>query len=623
MIEQRNFWQKTAGGRVSRRAALRGAGLGIAGLAGAALIGCGDDDEATTTAATPTPASAATAAAAAATEAPGAMGPLRGNASVAQSANVYETIDAHLTVASPVLTILSAAQSKILRFSNPNTGELVGDLAESWETPDPLTVVLNLRPGVKWHSAGPGARHPASTAGRDLTAEDIVFNIVRQRDGLMADGSEGPFGRNSFWSKVTNAEIVDDRTVKLSLTKQDGTFIEGLANEFNLIAQPELITAVEPNNVEISADKVIGTGPYILTEWVPGERISAVRNEAYYDPDRPYMDGQRWIQSFEDPTAYRIAFEQKQVDSFTDPDPGTPTAIHEANKDSTYLTYQGVANTVAVYLNPNVEPWNDNRLVRAINMVIDRRQLIQQLHNGLGKVSGPVSWMQQAWALPQDELEKHPGYRIDRDVDLKEANALWSAAGGPALGDIDWVIAETWALRAAWTSTPEIIAAMFNDAFSTTQFRGVTKSYGEIIPSWFNKTFDPFFAWIPNIEIPDARADLIGAFNSGSKGNIWSVDEPVKIDAKLDAAAAELDKEVAYEILKEVQEFVMENGQFGRCICYNYIFPALRWNYMHPPLASKSEGWNFLANSLNSVDQWIDSNDPSFSGRRPPTLKAI
>jgi ABC-type transport system substrate-binding protein len=623
MIEQRNFWQKTAGGRVSRRAALRGAGLGIAGLAGAALIGCGDDDEATTTAATPTPASAATAAAAAATEAPGAMGPLRGNASVAQSANVYETIDAHLTVASPVLTILSAAQSKILRFSNPNTGELVGDLAESWETPDPLTVVLNLRPGVKWHSAGPGANHPASTAGRDLTAEDIVFNIERQRDALMADGSEGPFGRNSFWSKVTNAEIVDDRTVKLSLTKQDGTFIEGLANEFNLIAQPELITAVEPNNVEISADKVIGTGPYILTEWVPGERISAVRNEAYYDADRPYMDGQRWIQSFEDPTAYRIAFEQKQVDSFTDPDPGTPTAIHEANKDSTYLTYQGVANTVAVYLNPNVEPWNDNRLVRAINMVIDRRQLIQQLHNGLGKVSGPVSWMQQAWALPQDELEKHPGYRIDRDVDLKEANALWSAAGGPALGDIDWVIAETWALRAAWTSTPEIIAAMFNDAFSTTQFRGVTKSYGEIIPSWFNKTFDPFFAWIPNIEIPDARADLIGAFNSGSKGNIWSVDEPVKIDAKLDAAAAELDKEVAYEILKEVQEFVMENGRLGRRIRDHPIVPSLRWNYMHPPLAGESEGWNFLANSLNSLDQWIDSNDPSFSGRKPPTLKAI
>ena len=609
MAKHGNYWQ-TAGHRISRRAALRGAGLGIAGLAGAALIGCSSgDDDAPQARPTPTAASPS--------------GPVSGNAAVAQSANVYETVDSHLTVASPVLTILSAAQSKILRFSNPNTGELVGDLAESWETPDSLTVVLNLRPGVKWHSAGPGAANPASTAGRDLTAEDIVFNIERQRDGLMVDGSEGPFGRKSFWGKVVNAEIVDDRTVRLNLAKQDGTFIEGMANEFNLIGQPELLTAVEPNNVEISADKVIGTGPYILTEWVPGERISAVRNEAYYDADRPYMDGQRWIQSFEDPTAYRIAFEQKQVDSFTDPDPGTPTAIHEANKDSTFLTFQGVANTVAVYLNTNEPPWDDNRLVRAINLAIDRRQLIQQLHNGLGKVSGPVSWMQEAWAIPQDDLAKLPGYGLDRDAALKEANDLWIAGGGPALGDIDWVVAETWALRAAWTSTPEIIASMFNDAFSTTQFRGLTKSYGEIIPSWFQKKFDPFFAWIPNIEIPDARADMIGAFNSGSPGNIWGINEPDKIDAKLDAAAAEQDKEVAFDILREVQEFVLENGQFGRLICYNYIFPSLRWNYMHPPLAGESEGWNFLANSLTSLDQWIDPNDPSFQGRSTPSLKPL
>ena len=161
--------------------------------------------------------------------------------------------------------------------------------------------------------------------------------------------------------------------------------------------------------------------------------------------------------------------------------------------------------------------------------------------------------MQEAWTLSAEELEKHPGYRLDRSIDLKDANDLWNAAGGSDIGDIDWVVAETWALRAAWTSTPEIIASMFNDAFSTSQFRGLTKSYGEIIPSWFTKTFDPFFAWIPNIEIPDARADMIAAFNSESPGNIWGIDEPDRIDAKLDAAAAELDKEVAFDILREVQ----------------------------------------------------------------------
>ena len=63
-MDERNFWINR---RISRRAALRGAGLGIAGLAGAALIGCGDDDEATTASSTAAP--AATSAAAAATTA--------------------------------------------------------------------------------------------------------------------------------------------------------------------------------------------------------------------------------------------------------------------------------------------------------------------------------------------------------------------------------------------------------------------------------------------------------------------------------------------------------------------------------------------------------------------------
>ncbi len=172
-------------------------------------------------------------------------------------------------------------------------------------------------------------------------------------------------------------------------------------------------------------------------------------------------------------------------------------------------------------------------------------------------------------------------------------------------------------------STPEIIATMFNDALNTDQFQGVTKSYGEIIPSWFDKTFDPFFSWIPNIEIPDARADMAAAFKSGAPGNIWSVDEPDAIDAKLDAALAELDFDTANGLMREVQDFVVENGQFGRCICYNYIFPFMAWNYLHPTLKTETEGWNFLASSLDAVDQWLDPNDSTFEGRSVPSATPV
>ena len=659
-MSERNYWQRMRRQRLSRRALLGASARAGVGAAGLALVGCGsgDDDQqqaapAATTSAAPQqqqqqdqPAAAQQAqqqqeqaaaqqaqqqeqqeaaaqqeeqaSAVGEAEEPAAIAGKYGGSIIEQSANVYETSDAQRTVASPVLQVLGRVQSKLVRFTNPNTGTITGDLAESWETPDGATVVLNIRPGVNWHNAGPGAAHPAAAAGRAFTEGDVHWNISRQKDKLLADGTEsGDFGRSSYWGAITTMDL-SEGSIRLNLANPDATFVGGLANEFNLFNQPELTMATESIATEISPDKVIGTGPFILTRWDPGEGISCVKNPDFYGlPDAPFLDSYVWVQTFQDPNAYRIAFEQKQVDSMTDPDPSTILAIHDSLQDETYLTYQGVANTVAIFTPSNKEPWTDLRLTRAIDLATDRRQLIQQLHNGLGKVSGPVSWMQEGWAIPQEDLAEIGGYRTDKEADITEARQLWDAAGGSELGQIDWVTSELWASRAAWSATPGIIATMFNEAFGTDQFNGITKPYLEIIPSWIAKDFDPFFSWIPNIEIPDARAEMIGAFGTGGGSNYWEISDDF-IDTTLASALEDLDYDSAYEKLRSVQDYVMERGQFGRSICYNYIFPAIRYNYNHPVLSSPTEGWNFLANSVQAFGQWIDPDDPSIEGRNPP-----
>jgi ABC-type transport system substrate-binding protein len=659
-MSERSYWQRINRKRISRRGILRASARAGVGAAGLALVGCGDDDDSQSAAqvqqqqqsgqqqaqdqamqqqqqqamqqqqqqqadqqAAQQDAQEQTAQEqaeqqAAQQQAMVAETKKYGGYFVEQSANVYETYDAQRTVASPVLQVLARVQSKLLRFSNPDTGELVGDLAETWETPDATTIVLNLRDGVNWHGQGPGADHPAAAPGRALSTQDIVWNIDRQRNKLLESGEEaGNFGRSAYWGGVSSLDQ-GDMSVTLNLVEPDATFIQGFANEFNLINQPELVGGTEDQYTEVDASKVIGTGPNILTRWDPGEGISCVQNPDFWGlPDRPLLDGWVWVQTFQDPNAYRIAFEQKQVDSMTDPDPNTIFAIHDDLIDETFLTFQGVANTVAIFTPSNKAPWNDLRLTRAIDLATNRRQLIQQLHNGLGKVSGPVSWMQEAWAIPQEDLETMPGYRVDKDADIEEARALWSAAGGPELGQIDWVTSELWASRAAWSATPGIIAEMFNQAFDTDQFNGITKPYLEIIPSWIAKDFDPFFSWIPNIEIPDARADMIGAFTTGAGSNYWDVSDPY-IDETLVAAKQELDYETALQMVREVQEYVMERGQFGRSICYNYIYPYIGYNYNKIEKKSEEEGWNFLAVSLQAYEHWLDLDDPSASDRQAP-----
>lgn len=540
--------------------------------------------------------------------------PVDGGTIVDITAVIFDSADASQSVSSEVLRVLGRIQSKLMRFANPDSGELAADLASGWETPDGQTVVLHLREGVRWHAEGPGADHPASTPGRELTAEDLAWNIERQKAGLLQDGSEGAFGRKGYWGNVASIDI-DAGAMTLNLGNPNAAFLQGLANEFNLMGQPELLIAIEPNAVNVSADKVIGTGPYILTEWLPGESISAVRNPDYHSPG-PRAHNWVWNQSFEDPTAYRIAFEQKQVDSMLTGGAELLQSIRDENPDSTFLTYKGSAFPIAAYVNRLFEPWTDPRMVKAIDLAIDRRALIQQLAQGLGKVSGPVPWVQEAWAIPQEELTNYAAYRLDRDATLREANELWSAAGGSEVGEIPWVNSE--AYEATRPGSTEAVAEMFNQAFGTDQFKGVTQTYGEIFPAWFEKTFTTFFSWIPNLTVPDARADLAAAFKTDAPGNYFSVSEPDEIDAKLDAATQEFDFDTANALVREVQDFIIDNGQFGRHIIYNAVSPTVAWNYLHPALKSETEGYTFESESLQALDSWIDPDDPSIEGRTEP-----
>ena len=655
-MNERSYWMRLRGRRISRRAMMRASGRAGVGVAGLALVGCGGDDDVQQAVTQVQPqdqqqhqvlqeqqqpqaiqqqqaqqqatqeqaeqqaqqqAQQAEAQDQAEQQVAGSRfhrAPVDGGTIVDMPIGLIDSADASQSLSSEVLRVLGRIQSKLLRFANPDSGELAADLATGWEAPDGQTVVLQLREGVKWHAEGPGADHPASTVGRPLTAEDLAWNIERQQAGLLQDGTEGAFGRKGYWSNIASIDI-DAGAMTLNLASPSAAFLQGLANEFNLIGQPELLIDIELDAVNVSADKVIGTGPYILTEWLPGVSISAVRNPDYYSPG-PRAHNWVWNQQFEDPNAYRIAFEQKQVDLIPTGGAELLQAIHDNAPDQTFLTFKGSAFPIAAYVNPIFEPWNDPRTVKAIDLAIDRRALIQQLEHGLGKVSGPVPWIQEAWAIPQEELADFAAYSLDREAALQEANELWSAAGGGEAGQINWVNYD--AYEATRPGSTEAVAEMFNQAFGTDQFQGVTQSFGEIFPAWIERTFTTFFSWIPNVTAPDARADLAATFKTGAPGNYWGISEPDEIDAKLDAATQEFDFEQANALVRQVQNFIIENGQFGRHIIYNAVLPTVAWNYLHPALKSETEGYTFESESLQALDSWIDPDDPSIEGRTEP-----
>ena len=166
-----------------------------------------------------------------------------------------------------------------------------GHLAESWETPDPLTIVLHIREGVRWHNKAP-------MNSRELTAKDIEYNLHRYL-GLGSGYTEPnpKYAHGSFailpWESIT---ATDDRTVVCKLTKPDPNALgEILYSLMTFIYPPEVIK----EHGDLSDWRnVVGTGPFELTDWVEGSSMTWIKNPNYWGYDEkypenrlPYLDG--------------------------------------------------------------------------------------------------------------------------------------------------------------------------------------------------------------------------------------------------------------------------------------------------------------------------------------------
>ncbi len=535
----------------------------------------------------------------------------------AQIPNVFDSTDVHRALGDPTLWTSNYLYNKIVMYANPDQGTLEPDLAEKYEAPDAATYIFSLRKNVKWQP-------PIS---RQFTSADVRWHIERQANGKLLDGSDGGFTRQVFYKTITNIETPDDFTVKLTLATPNGTFLDRLAAYFSTLPNRETTEKFEATHRTLTEEAMVGTGPFICVQLRAGQEVKFKRNPDYFKPNEPLLDG--WVAPliFEDPVAYRAAFLQKQVEGWGSPDPSQTKAVIDQNKGAMTEVLTGTGNTVAMIINRNTQ-FKDMRLVKAMNQAIDRQKLIQTFHQGLGQNSGIVTWLQEAFAIPPEELGKLPGYRSDRNQEIKEARDLWNAGGGPALGDVDITIPVTW--LANWPDTPQIISKMLNDNLGVSQFKSSQSDYNkDIIPNLGNGKFPHWFGWISQVNSPDPRSDLRNSFHTKGSTNYNKVGlmpgDP-NLDDQIDKAVTLVDHQQAITAVRAIQDVIMANAMFGNITLYNYISRTAYWNYYHPLLKAQAgagkpaAGFNIFAGHLLARYNWIDTKDPSYQGRPPASL---
>jgi peptide/nickel transport system substrate-binding protein len=149
---------------------------------------------------------------------------------------------------------------------------VVPALAESWETPDPMTWVFHLRKGVKFHD------------GTDFDAAAVKFHFDRHLD------PKNKSMRAAELTQIDSAEIVDTSTLRLRLKQPYPQLLYVLFDWSGFVVSP---AAVQKYGADYGQHPV-GTGPFSFAEYTNGDHTLLQRNPNYWRPGKPALDGVRF-----------------------------------------------------------------------------------------------------------------------------------------------------------------------------------------------------------------------------------------------------------------------------------------------------------------------------------------
>jgi len=275
---------------------------------------------------------------------------------------------------------------------------LIGDLADRWQIEDDgKTIIFYLRDDVRWHD------------GEPFTAYDVEFTYKKIIDPNVMTPYSGDF------LKVSDFEVIDNYTVKI---RYDEPFSPALSS-WTMWIMPRHILRAEDLNTTTYGRSPIGTGPYRFKRWKSGERIDLLANRDYFK-GAPYI-GRYIYRIIPDNATIFLELQAEGVDTM-----GLAPLQYRRQTSNEFFKshynrfrYPAFGYTYLGY-NLNDEKFKDKRVRRALNLAIDKGELIDGALMGLGRVcTGP--FVPESWAYNKN-------IKID-SYDLNESKRLLKEAG--------------------------------------------------------------------------------------------------------------------------------------------------------------------------------------------------
>ena len=270
-----------------------------------------------------------------------------------------------------------------------------GELAESWETPDPLTYVFHIRQGVHY-ALDPDSEASRLVGGRELTADDVVYTY--QRMTARGDFTERPtISRTAIDLPWESIEASDKYTVVMRLTEPSIGALGAIINEgLHQILPREVI---EQYGDYTDWKNVVGTGPVMLTDYVEGVSKTWTKNPDYWGFDEKYPENR--LPYVDQIRALYIAEEATRISALRS---GTIDMIRLSGVEIRSLdVVKGLQRTNpdiaiwpfyqrsldAISLNPQKAPFDDIRVRHALQMALDLETISDTYYGGFADWQPP------------------------------------------------------------------------------------------------------------------------------------------------------------------------------------------------------------------------------------------
>jgi peptide/nickel transport system substrate-binding protein len=365
--------------RLTRRHLLKNAGTGLVAVSGGAtlLAACGSSGSASSSSAT-------TGAAAQQSGMPVRGGTLTLGASGGSNNDALEAqnLETNTDYAR------GYALYEGLTTINPR-GKVVNFLAESIEPSAKGAVwTIRVRPGVVAHN------------GKAFGARDVLFSlrrIVSQK--LPAIAALGPID-------LAGAKVLDHLTLRVPFHRP-----------YSIL--PEQLSFNNAFMVPIGFDpkkNPIGTGPFKVQSFTPGQSSTFVRWDHYWQHGKPYLD-KLVIQDIADETSQVNALQAGQVDAI---DYLSSTSVAAVTGAGGQAIISKTGAWAPFTMRVDKSPFSDVRVRTALKLVIDRPEMNEQVFGGHGTVGNDV------WGIYDPDF---PTDLPQRQQDIEQAKSLLKAAG--------------------------------------------------------------------------------------------------------------------------------------------------------------------------------------------------